>query len=291
MSFLLLLLCFAALGAGVFFRFTGRGHSSLFFLAVPVLFVMFLISCAFVTVDAGNIGVVKRFGEITRQLSPGIHMITPWAETVTPVSVQTKIVAPHETAGSRDLQVVTFQITLSYHTDPQFAGYMLQKYNDDAEVRVVTPAILEAIKAATARYTADELLQKRAEVRDLIETLVRERVGPEHIVAEAVAITDFHFSQEYENAIEAKVTAQQKSEKAENDLKRIKVEAEQQVVQAQAQADSLKAQREQITPELLQLRTIEMMKDKWDGHLPDTMVGGSGALPMMDVLQAAKHRQ
>jgi prohibitin 2 len=81
-----------------------------------------------------------------------------------------------------------------------------------------------------------------------------------------VSITDFNFSKEYNHAIEAKVTAQQNALKAENDLTRIKIEAEQKVAQAQAEAKALEVHKQQITPELLQLRTIEMMQQHWDGH-------------------------
>lgn len=86
------------------------------------------------------------------------------------------------------------------------------------------------------------------------------------------------------------MTAQQNALKAENDLTRIKIEAEQKVAQAQAEAKALEVQKQQITPELLQLRTIEMMQQHWDGHLPEVYMGGGqggGALPMIDVLKAA----
>jgi hypothetical protein len=61
------------------------------------------------------------------------------------------------------------------------------------------------------------------------------------------------------------------------------------VAQAQAEAKALEVQKQQITPELLQLRTIEMMQQHWDGHLPEVYMGGQGggALPMIDVLKAA----
>jgi hypothetical protein len=61
------------------------------------------------------------------------------------------------------------------------------------------------------------------------------------------------------------------------------------VAQAQAEAKALEVQKQQITPELLQLRTIEMMQQHWDGHLPEVYMGrqGGGALPMIDVLKAA----
>lgn len=119
---------------------------------------------------------------------------------------------------------------------------------------------------------------------------MRDRLAAHHIDVDAVSITDFNFSEEYNRAIEAKVTAQQNALKAENDLTRIKIEAEQKVAQAGAEAKALEVQKQQITPELLQLRTIEMMQQHWDGHLPEVYMGGgqgSGALPMIDVLKAA----
>ncbi len=249
------------------------------------------VAMSFTTVTAGTIGVVLRFGRPVRQLTPGPHFVLPFADTVTPVSVQTSIVKPSENAASHDLQVVHAEVTLAYHIDPAYATDILVTLNDDAETRVITPAILEAIKSVTAQYDVQQLVSERPLVSDGIETFVRARLAPYHIVAETTSITDFSFSQDFENAIEAKVTAEQLAEKAKNDLTRIQIQAQQQVAQAQGEADALKLQKEQITPELLQLRTIEMMKEKWDGHLPSTLVEGSGgALPMMDVLAEARRK-
>jgi regulator of protease activity HflC (stomatin/prohibitin superfamily) len=187
------------------------------------------------------------------------------------------------------LQVVHTQVTLAYYQDPCCVMDIWAKLNDDAVDRVVKPAILEAIKAQTAQYDAEQLIAQRATVRNGIEQYVRDRLAAHHIDVDAVSITDFNFSEEYNRAIEAKVTAQQNALKAENDLTRIKIEAEQKVAQAQAEAKALEVQKQQITPELLQLRTIEMMQQHWDGHLPEVYMGSGqgGALPMIDVLKAA----
>jgi prohibitin 2 len=243
------------------------------------------IALSFTTIDAGSVGIVKRFGQATRQLQPGAHFILPYAETVTPVAVQTRIVKPSEEASSQDLQMVNFEVTFAYHVDPQHATEILTQLNDDAEARVITPAILEAIKSVTAQYDVQSLVSKRPEVRDKIEAFVTNRLVQYHIVAETTSITNFKFSDQYEQSIEAKVTAQQNAEKAINDLARIRTEADQKVAQAEGEAKALAAQKAQITPELLQLRTIEMLKEKWDGHLPQYM--GGGAIPMLDVLKAA----
>jgi prohibitin 2 len=268
-----------------FFQF----HSINVLRGAPILVVsavLLLLMLSYVEVDAGTIGVVKRQGNPVRQLSPGAHLIRPIVDVVVPVTVQTKIVKPSEDASSHDLQVVHTEVTLAYHVDPDHAIDVLVSLNDDAENRVITPAILEAIKATTARYDAQELISERQLVRDAIEDFVKARLAPYHIIAETTSITDFRFSEDYEKAIEAKVTASQLAEKAQNDLARIKIEADQKVAAAEGEAKALEAQKSQITPELIQLRTIEMLRDKWDGHMPE-VVSGSGSIPMLDLLKAA----
>jgi regulator of protease activity HflC (stomatin/prohibitin superfamily) len=260
-------------------------------LPMAVLALAFLLlSMSFTKIDAGSVGVVKRFGDPRRQINPGAHLIVPFFDTVTPVTIQTRIVKPSENAASHDLQIVHVEVTLAYHVDPAHATDVLVGLNDDAEARVIDPAILESIKAVTAQYDVKELIGERQKVRDGIEDLVKVRIAPYHIIAETTSITDFSFSEQFEQSIEAKVVAEQQAEKAKNDLTRIQIQAQQQIAQAEGEAAALKAQKEQITPELLQLRTIEMMKEKWDGHMPENYYGGTAPLPFMDVL-AGRQKQ
>lgn len=257
-------------------------HSWLYLVALIFL----TLSLSYTEVDAGSVGVVKRFGRPVREAYPGLHFITPFVESLTTVAVQTRIVKPNEDASSLDLQIVHTEVTLAYHVDPEYATFVLVSLNNDAEQRVINPAIYEAIKATTAKYDVQELIAQRPKVRDDIEEFVKNRIAPYHIVAETTSITDFRFSDQFEQAIEAKVTAQQHAEQASNDLQRIKIEADQKVATAEGEAKALAAQRMQITPELLQLRTIEMLHDKWDGKLPQ-VIAGSGSIPMLDMLKAA----
>jgi prohibitin 2 len=256
-------------------------------------FIFLFLHLSFTEVGSTERTIVTKYGRVASMLAPGAHFINPVTDRVYPVSVQTHTVKPAEDAASRDLQIVHTQITLAYHFEPDHVDYIFTQLADNSENavenKVIIPAILEAIKSNTAQYDAQQLITERPKVRDGIEAFVVERLKPYHIVAETVSITDFNFSKEFNDSIEAKVTAQQHAEKAQNDLTRIKVEAEQKVAQAQAEAKSLEVQRQQITPELLQLRTIEMMREKWDGHMPQFIGGGS--VPMLDVLKAAEGRQ
>lgn len=263
-------------------------------------FVALLLFSSFTTVGTGNRDVVTRFGNVTRVLPPGAHLVLPFIESANPVSVQTLVVKPSEDASSHDLQVVHTQVTLAYHFDPNHVDYIFTHYIDSSdnavENKVVNPAILEAIKAVTAQYDAQSLISDRAKVRDGIEAFVQARLARNYIVPESVSITDFHFSPEYDKSIEAKVTAQQQAEKAVNDLRRIEVEAQQAAAEAKGKAEATaaeahgdaeatlsradaqaKANRElaaSITPQLIQYRAIE----KWDGARPMVEGKGSGLL-------------
>ena len=128
----------------------------------------------------------------------------------------------------------------------------------------------------TAHFTAEELITRRGEVKDAIKTNLTDRLGQFNIIVDEFSIVDFSFSEEFNRAIEAKQTAEQSALKAKRDLDRIKIEAEQRVTQARAEADGQRLQRETLTPILLQLRAIE----KWDGKLPQV---SGGATPFIDL--------
>lgn len=267
-----------------------------------------------VNVDSGSRGILKRFGQPVETLDPGLHFIRPIGDTVVPVSIQTRVVKPNEDAASKDMQIVHFEITFRYHIDPNFAKYFLVQLNNDQEDRVITPVILEAIKSATSQYDVQELITRRPEARDRIEALISKGLTDTHIIPESTSITDFKFSKEYEDAIEKKQVAQQKAEQATNDLARIKVEAQQVqaeavgtanakiasangeaqsvLIVAKAKAEAQKVQRENITPELIQIRTLELLEKKWTGDFPETYLGGGqGGLNPANILIQPTHRE
>lgn len=296
MGFLLFLLFLGSLGAGIAmtvmasakkdsFAFAG---SFFYFMAIP----LFALMMSFTQVNAGTVGVVTRNGAVSRILSPGAHFILPFVDSKHEMTTQTLVVKPDEDASTLDLQSVHTQVTLAYHFDPAYMDYIYSKLADASdnsiERKIVIPAVLEAIKASTAKYNAPELVNQRPAVRDQIENYVAARLLPYHILAEQVSITDFRFSPEYEKSIEQKQTAEQDAEKESNILKQVKIQAEQKIAAAEGEAAALKAQKEQITPELLQLRMVEMLKAKWDGHLPESYFGGAAPLPIVEAFRSTK---
>jgi regulator of protease activity HflC (stomatin/prohibitin superfamily) len=147
---------------------------------------------------------------------------------------------------------------------------------------IVNPAIQEAFKSAVARFSAADLLEKRALMAEDMRTHLSDKLSERFINLDALSLVNFSFSFDYEHAVESKLIAQQNALKAENDLQKARAEAAQEIAKAEADAASIKMQAEAIKEQggkdYIQLKAI----DKWDGSLPSQMVPG-GSVPFLDI--------
>jgi regulator of protease activity HflC (stomatin/prohibitin superfamily) len=268
----------------------GLPYGALTVIAVIGAIAIFALVNATTVVDAGTRGVVKTFGEVTGVFDEGLHFRAPFVTEVVPVDVKTQRLTSESSAASRDLQIVTTQVVLNYRVDPDSVATLVREIGVDYEAKIIDPAIQESVKAATAQFTAENLITQRPLVSDSIRQVLNERLTPRGIIVEEVSITEFNFSEEFSRAIEAKQVAEQDALRAERELRRAQIEAQQQVARAEAEAEArlqiaraeaeaLRLQREVISPELLQLRFIE----RWNGILPRFMSGDSGLVPLINI--------
>jgi len=236
-------------------------------------------------VPTGYRGVMTTFGRAADEaLDPGIHLRFPLASTLHLMDIRIQKGEADGDAASKDLQQVHTHIAINYHLDPVHAVSAFRDIGATTEVaadRIIVPAVQESVKAVTARFTAEELITRRTEVRDDIGGLLREKMTRHGLLLDEFAIVNFQFSRSFAEAIEAKVKAEQDKLKAERDLQRIEVEAQQKIASAKAEAEALALQKAQVTQELLTLRRIENEREairKWDGRLPTTT---GGAVPFL----------
>ncbi len=254
-------------------------------LIIVAILVFFLFLSPFVQVGAGERGVVLNFGAVQDAvLNEGLHFRVPIMQRVAIMDVKVQKAVTDATSASADLQDVTSSVALNYHVVPDKANVVYQTIGVEFKERIIDPAIQEVMKAVSARYTAEELITKRAAVSEAMRANLAERLLPNNIAVDAVSIVAFSFSKVFTEAIEAKQTAEQLALKAKRDLDRIKIEAEQKITAAKAEAESLRLQRANISPDLIELRKIEAnLKaiEKWNGILPQ--VTGGGAVPFIGV--------
>jgi regulator of protease activity HflC (stomatin/prohibitin superfamily) len=253
--------------------------------SLVILWVLWWLA-PFVIVPAGHRGVITTFGKVDEiVLGEGIHFRIPIVNQIHLIDVRVQKGEGQGDAASRDLQTIQTTVALNYHLRPDRVAITFRDIGGLAEVeqRIILPSTQEGVKAITARYTAEELISKREEVRNNIRAFLEDRLGRHGILVDEFSVTNFDFSKSFNDAIEAKTTAEQLKLKAERDLQRIQVEAEQKIASAKAEAESLRLQKQEISPELLKLREIEAQRlaiEKWNGVLP-TVTGG--AVPFIKI--------
>lgn len=251
-------------------------------LALVVLILLIVLN-PFTTIGTGARGVVLDFGAFNgKVLSPGLHWLTPITQDVIEVDVQTQKTETPVAAASKDLQTVTATVALNYRLDPAKVGDLYQKVGLDYANRIIAPAIQEAVKATTAKFTAEELITRRQDVKEQTKVILVDRLSKENILVEDLAIVNFDFSASFNAAIEAKVTAEQSALAAKNKLEQVKFEAQQQIETAKAEAESIKIQASAVNAQggadYVKLQAIS----KWNGALPTTMLP-NGSVPFLDL--------
>lgn len=137
---------------------------------------------------------------------------------------------------SKDLQEAHSTIAVNYHVSPSKANWVYQNLGRDFRERVIDPAVQEGVKAITARYTVVELITQRENVRSEIKNLLSERLRSYDIVVDDFSIVNFSFFKQFTQAIEAKQAGEQLALKAQRDLERVGIKAEQKIIQAKAEA-------------------------------------------------------
>lgn len=236
-------------------------------ISVVVFIVIVLFFNSLTIVRAGQRGVVLTWGAVSDTIfDEGLHFKIPIAQRVKKMDVRIQKEEVPAAAASKDMQVVTSTIALNYHLDPNQVNRVWQELEGEYTIRIIAPSIQEAVKATTAKFTAEELITKREEVKEMIKNSLAERLIVRGIIVDEFNIVDFDFSKAFNEAIEMKVTAEQLKLKADRDLERIVIEKEQIIVAAQGKAEAIRIEAEALmaNPKVVELRWIE----KWSGNVP-----------------------
>ncbi|MCV0372299.1 MAG: prohibitin family protein [Nitrosarchaeum sp.] len=270
------------------------GKAKLIILGVIGLVLIAVISSTSVQiVESGNRGVLLHWSAVDTTVPPleeGLHFVVPFQDKVVNMEVRTLKYVKGTSGASRDLQTVSTEVTVNYRASPNSVHVLYKEVGLDYENRIIQPAVEEVVKQITAKYNAEELITKRPLVKSDIETEITARLIPYHINTDAISITDFQFSPLFSQAIESKVEAEQKALKAENDLRRIEVEARQQeqqakgiaaanVAEAEGEAEAIRIINEALAQNPNYLEWLKVQA--WDGKLP--LVVGEGGTPFIQI--------
>lgn len=255
-------------------------------LAIVLIIAIYLFFSSWYLVSPTEKAIIIRLGSLSETVrDEGFYIKAPFIDDVKFADMRVNKADEVSKSASKDLQNVSTTISVNYSINP---ARILDLYrtvsleHEQITTVVFSSAIQESVKRATAQYTAEELVTQREKVRTEIETALKDKVEKYGLIISQVNIVNFDFSQSFDEAIEAKVKAEQDALASKNKLEQVKYEAEQQVTRATAEATTIRIQAEAITKqggaEYVKLKWIE----KWNGALPTTSLA-EGSVPLIQL--------
>ena len=255
------------------------------------------------TVSEGYIGVKYRFGKIVADdLQPGLNFKVPVIETVSRVDVREQIYESNTTAYTKDTQTVeNLQFKLNYYYDRAQLSNLIRNIGiNNVETKLVIPQMMSIVKNEIGQFKAEELIQNRTVVQENIETKIAESLGKDGIIVTSFALENVDFEDGFEEAVRAKVVAEQEALKMQNKTVEKEELARQTVIEAQAKADSqkleadaqaysIKVVQDQLStsPEYLEYAKIQ----KWNGQFPQVMSEGTDPFIVINTEESASAAQ
>lgn len=244
--------------------------------------IMLLVLNPITIIGAGQRGIVfnNTSGVEDRVLGEGLHFRMPFIQTVRKVDVRVQKDEAVATAGTNDLQNATIKTVVNWRLDANKAHKIYQEVGDEEAVlnSIVRPRVAEVVKAAGAKYSAEEMLTKRSSLKTDIDTKLREDLLKYNVLLDDVTIDDINFDAGFNAAIERKAIAEQDALAEENKLKQVEFQAQQRVTQAKAESEALRIQSEALSEnkgliELTKAEALKISAEKGQRIVPETVIG------------------
>lgn len=237
-----------------------------------------LTACS--VVGPGEKGLRVSLGKVSDEsLASGAYLWIPFFYGTKTINVQIQKSETETSAASKDMQEIQTKIAINWSIDPDKVVSLYRTIGDEDDVynRIISPAVSEVMKSATAKRTAEEVLIARMDLKKDIDEGLKERLANYGVRLTDVSIVNLTFSHEFTQAIEQKQIAEQNAKKASYVAVMATEEAKASVNRARGEAEAQKLMQTTITKEILQLKAVE----KWNGQFPQVM--GSGTLPFINV--------
>lgn len=266
----------------------------------------------FYTIDEGHVGIVKRFGEATTQVNPGLHTKVPFADSVEELEIRTRKNTENLKASTFEQMPVQAEVSVNWTVIRSEAFELYKNYGglDQFENRILDPRLRSATKDALARFKAEQIIQNRGQVIQKIEETLLSAMSDFPVKLDSVQIENLILPKKYLQSIETKQTEKNLAAAEKHRLERQKLEAQREVntaeakrdaekaradgsayaitIEAKAEAEAIRvkglAEAEAIKKKAEAIKTSRVLVDyvkaqQWDGKLPTTVMGeGQGIM-------------
>lgn len=241
-------------------------------LVLLIIFIVFFNPISIVGV--GERGVKVTLGKVSpTSYSEGVHFVTPFISHIKNMDVKTQKNYIETSVYTKDIQQAKISYVLNYNLQPENAHKMYREVGTNYSDTILMPVVEGTIKDVIGKWNAQDLVANREKAtKEILEKL------QDHLASKYINVTDFQmtaisYSGVFEKAIENKVTAEQEALRAKNKTVQIQEEAKQQLISAEAEAKSMSIRANALTKNkaLVEYEAVQ----KWDGKLPEYMMGNS----------------
>jgi prohibitin 2 len=247
--------------------------------AVLLLILVIAAAQATFVVPPGHRGILVTLGKVSQDFLPeGFHFKSPFISSVVEMSVRQRTVPLDAVCISRDLQEVQTRMQVLYRVPEASVVQIFQKYKGDPFLSLIAPRVDEALKEVTKEHTAQEIVQKRAEIKERALVAARVKIG---VILEVVdvVVEDIALSDKLESAIERKMVQEQEANKAVFQQQQTQIEADTAIVRAKGEAEAIQIRGSALNrnPAFIDLEIV----DRWNGITPRVVGGTVGGAQML----------
>jgi regulator of protease activity HflC (stomatin/prohibitin superfamily) len=268
------------------------GKKGLAVSALLVVIAVALLVQAFVTVQAGTVGVVKRLGAVRQELKPGLHAIVPFIDKVvifptlkktyeasdTPQSSEADYPDIIVAALTSDGQQIRVGLTARFMIEPGKAAWILQNLGSEREYveKVVKTEIRGSGRRVPTRFAAYDLYTKKSyEAQQALFDEIAPKFEKNGLVLDEIVIRNITFTAEYAKTLEEKQIALENITTEKNKLEQEKIRKEQKIVAAEGDAKSIEIRQAALTknPTIIQWEFVQKLAPniQW-GIMPDKII-------------------
>ena len=244
---------------------------------IPAVVAVIFIGISCVSyVPTGYTGIVTTFGKVEDGTKDaGVVFKAPW-QSIVKMDNRVQEMSMDLSAFSSDIQEVSTSVAVGYRINQANAMTIYKEVGKKYEDTLITPRVLETVKAVVAQYNID---------------------------LQYISVTNFDFTDIFTDAVEAKVKAQQEKEKAETDADKRRVEAQAtadadliaanaeaekskvaadaELYVAEKKAEANRALNDSLNSNLLEYYKITDVESRWNGELP-AYVGDGNSIPIIN---------
>lgn len=251
-------------------------------------------------VDAGEVAVVKVWGEAKEVRTAGMHFDFWLSHKYEKYDIKVQQSIIETQAYSSDGQTMDIELVLQFQIQSDKAIEIYKNYGGLEMLRnKIETVSTEKMKSVLSQKSAMTIIETRATVSPDVESSIMGAITNDYYVnITSVVLTDISFTDTFEQVIEDKMVAEQQKLQAQYEKEKAIIQAEQQLEvakkEAEAQLERAKKQAESeieiakgeaealaimndawesLSTEVKEAIIKQMAIDKWDGNLPQTMVG------------------